>query len=82
MKKVITFILLLGVILSICSCNKMIDTTVKFDYAIVSFPDGTSKRIELAGWTDFEDGDQIQIKAKDGTVYLVHSEDCVLVRER
>lgn len=82
MKKMIAIVIVLISLFALFSCNQMIiDTTYKFDYAIVSFPDGTSKKIEIASWTDFEDGDQLQIKAKDGTVYLIHSEDCVLVRE-
>ncbi|MBO5287292.1 MAG: hypothetical protein J6B34_04130 [Clostridia bacterium] len=84
MKRLIAFISLLILALGImCSCgNKMfIDTTYSFDYALVEFPDGTSQKIEIASWTDYADGDQIQIITPDGTAYLFHASKCVLVSE-
>ena len=35
---------------------------------------------KVASWTDFEDGDQIQVKI-DGKTYLVHSANIVLISE-
>lgn len=82
MKKIIATLLLIVALLSMSACNKdLVDTVYSYDYAIIAFPDGTSETVKIAQWTDYEDGDQIQIKSTDGTVYLVHSTDCVLVRE-
>lgn len=83
MKKVIAIFMTLFVLVTLCSCgNKdMFDTVYTYDYAIIEFPDGTSQKVKIKQWTDYEDGDQIQIKATDGTIYLVHSSDCVLVQE-
>lgn len=82
MKKLIVTALIFFALLSMSGCNKtIIDTTYNFDYALVSFPDGSSEKIKIKGWTDYEDGDQIQITADDGTTYLFHSEDIVLVKE-
>lgn len=83
MKKIIALLMIILVIVTMVSCgNKdVFDTVYTYDYAIIAFPDGTSKKVEIAQWTDFTDGDQLQITATDGTIYLVHSEDCVLVKE-
>jgi major membrane immunogen (membrane-anchored lipoprotein) len=83
LKKIIAILMTLLVLVTMVACgNKdMFDTVYTYDYAIIAFPDGTSKKVEIKQWTDYEDGDQLQIKATDGTVYLVHSEDCVLVQE-
>ena len=84
MKKIIAIFMIILVLVTMVSCgNKdMFDTVYTYDYAIIEFPDGTSKKVEIKQWTDYEDGDQLQIKATDGTIYLVHSEDCVLVKEK
>lgn len=85
MKKIIkvalAFILTVVFICALAGCNKQVfDFENRFEYAIVSFPDGTCEKIEIEKWSDY-DGEQIQIIAKDGTVYLVSSFNCVLVRE-
>ena len=38
--------------------------------------------IEIESWTDFEDGEQIQIKGKDGNVYLVSANNSILINEK
>lgn len=79
---ILTIVLTLSVVLTLASCNKQIfDTTYAFDYALVQFPDGTCEKIEIKTWTDYEDGEQIQITSKDGTTYLVNSVNCILVSE-
>lgn len=62
-------------------CNKqLIDTTYNYDRAIIELPDGSVVSGEVDSWTDYSDGDQIQVKI-NGTSYLVHSEDIVLIAE-
>lgn len=79
---ILAIVLTLSVVLTLTSCNKQIfDTTYAFDYALVQFPDGTCEKIEIKSWTDYEDGEQIQITSKDGKTYLVNSVNCVLVSE-
>ena len=79
---ILAIVLTLSVVLTLASCNKQIlDTTYAFDYALVQFPDGTCEKIEIKTWTDYEDGEQIQITSKDGTTYLVNSVNCILVSE-
>lgn len=86
MKKIIglilAIVLVLGTVLTLASCNKQVfDTTYSFDYALVQFPDGTYEKIEIKTWTDYEDGEQIQIVGTNGVAYLVNSVNCVLVSE-
>ena len=83
MKKIIALILavimLVGcmVIFSGCGNKMLFDTTYNFKYAYVVWPDGTSEKIAISAWTDY-DGEQLQIKTKDGEVYLFSSYNCVL----
>lgn len=83
MKKVIAIIAVVCILFAMVACgNKdLFDTVYTYDYAIISFPDGTTEKIEIKQWRDYEDGEQLQITAKDGTIYLVSSVNCVLVRK-
>lgn len=82
MKKFIALIITLCVMLIMfTSCNKqIIDLNLHFDKAIVKMPDGTTETIKLKSWKDYE-GEQIQLIAQDGTVYLVNSVNCILIDE-
>lgn len=82
MKKIIAVFLLILVLVSLNSCGNydVFDSVYTYDYAIVSFPDGSAKTIEIKKWADY-DGEQLQIIAEDGTVYLVSSYNCILVKK-
>lgn len=71
----------LSMMLASCGNYMMFDTEYTFDYAIVSFPDGSSRKIDIQSWTDYE-GEQIQIVDTEGNVYLINSVNCVLVKEK
>lgn len=80
----ITAVMLFGMIAgimmgSMTSCNKqIIDTNYTFNRAIINTGNEVIE-VKVKSWTDYEDGDQIQIKAEDGTVYLVHSSNITLI---
>lgn len=75
------FFIILFVYMLLSGCNKQIvDTVYKYDRAIIYLPDGTVVDGKVQSWTDFEDGDQIQVKV-DGKTYLVHSSNVVLIDE-
>ena len=82
MKKVIALLLGVIVILSLClmaGCNKqMVDLTYSYEYAIIGLPNGETVEGKVSSWTDYEDGDQLQVKI-DGKTYLVHSSNVVLI---
>lgn len=79
--KFIAFAMIFVVAMSLCGCNhQIIDTTYKFDRAIISLPNGKVIEGKVTSWTDYTDGDQIQVKI-DGKTYLVHSSNIVLISE-
>lgn len=62
-------------------CNKqVVDLTYSYERAILSLPNGEIVEGRVTSWTDFEDGDQIQVKI-DGKTYLVHSSNIVLISD-
>lgn len=62
-------------------CNRqVIDTTFSYGNAILALPDGSVISGKIESWKDYDDGDQIQVKI-DGTTYLVHSVNIVLIKE-
>lgn len=82
MKKKLTIglgVVLLAALLS--GCNKqLIDTTYSYERAVIQLPNGEIIDGKIQSWTDFDDGDQIQVKI-DGKSYLIHSANVVLISE-
>ena len=73
--------MLVATVVGLTACNQQIfDTTYTYDRAIISLPNGEIVEGKVTSWTDFEDGDQIQVKI-DGKTYLVHSVNIVLISE-
>ena len=60
-----------------CGNQQMFDTNYTFKKAYVKIGDEW-KDLEVKTWTDYEDGEQLQLKLKDGTVFIVHSANCIL----
>lgn len=84
MKKVLVIVLAVVVVvglLVLAGCNKqMVDLTYSYERAILVLPNGEVIEGKVSSWTDFEDGDQIQVKI-DGKTYLVHSSNIVLISD-
>lgn len=84
MKKVLAIVLvivLLVGLLVLVGCNKqVVDLTYSYERAILVLPNGEVIEGKVTSWTDFEDGDQIQVKI-DGKTYLVHSSNIVLISD-
>ena len=82
MKKIIALLLVIIAVLSVtvlAGCNKqMVDLTYSYEYAIIGLPNGETVEGKVSSWTDYEDGDQLQVKI-DGKTYLVHSSNVVLI---
>ena len=83
MKKILAaFVITLIMVATLSGCNKQaFDTTYSFDKAIISLPNRDVIEGKVDSWTDYEDGDQIQVKI-NGVTYLVHSENIVLIKEK
>ena len=80
-KKIALLLITIAMTLSLCACgNKpLLDTTYTFNEAIIRIPDGSVISCEVTTWTDYEDGDSLQITLKDGNTYLVHASNAVLI---
>lgn len=76
MKKILAAILIaLLVIAALVGCNyNPVDLKYNFRYAQIMMPDGNVISGEVKNWTDYENGDEVQITI--GTVtYLTHYEN-------
>ena len=80
MKKFIIILLVCIIMMSLfCGCNKqIIDFTYSYNYGIIELPNGNVVEGKISSWTDYDDGDQLQIVI-DGDTYLVHSSNAVLI---
>lgn len=79
MKKFVLALICVLMIIGLCGCNKQIlDLNYNFNYAVIELPNGEIVEGAVTSWTDYEDGDQIQVKI-DGVTYLVHSSDIALI---
>ena len=58
----------------------LIDTVRRYDYAIIKLDGTVLAEGVVEKWTDYEDGDQIQVQI-EGNTYLVHSSNIVLMKE-
>ena len=75
-------IMIIVMMFILTGCNQtIIDTNYTFDRAIVVLNDGTKMEIQIKEWTDYSDGEQIQIKGKDGKIYLVSSFNTILIKD-
>lgn len=79
-KKIVAFFLMVMMLLSLCACGnkQLFDTTYKYDRAILSLPNGEVVDGKVSSWCDYADGDQLQVVI-NGTTYLVHSTNIVLI---
>ena len=81
MKKIIAIVICLMLMVGLVGCGNrnMFDTTYRFRYAIIKLPNGEIVQGEVESWMDYEDGEQLQIKFKDGNTYLTCSINAVLM---
>ncbi len=72
---------IIAIILLLTGCNKQIvDLNYSYNYAIIKLPNGEVVQGYVDTWTDYEDGEQLQVKI-DGVVYLCSSYNCVLMHK-
>lgn len=85
-RRIFALILLIAVVAGcavlMTSCNKAIlDTKYKFEYAYVLLPGGDVVAGPVDSWTDFDDGDQLQVTI-NGVTYLSHGSNIVLCSKK
>lgn len=81
MKKIIAIILAVLMLVSFAGCGNydLVDTVYSYDKAILELANGEVIEVDVKKWSDYE-GEQIQIIAEDGTVYLTSSLRCDLIK--
>ena len=74
------FIVTLALTIAVLTgCNRQIvDTTWVYEYAMIILPDGIIEG-EISSWRDYDVSDMVQVKFKDGTTYLTHSTNVILI---
>lgn len=79
MKKLVAIILTLVLMLCFTGCGnqQIFDTNYTFKKAYVKIGEEWYD-VQIKTWTDYEDGEQLQLKLHDGTVLIVHSANCIL----
>ena len=79
MKKLVAGI---AIAIAACGCGNLdiLDTNFTYDVALVKWPDGTVKEIQVKQWSDYE-GEQVQVIGKDGAIYLISMNNAVLIRK-
>lgn len=75
---VVVFSIVLFTMIYAFTNKSIIDTTYSFEEAIISMPNGEVVQGKVSNWTDFDDGDQLQI-CIDGKTYLTHASNVVLI---
>lgn len=79
MKKFLLGALAVAAIFALAGCNaQVIDTTWKFDRAMISLPDGSVVSGKVESWKDYENSDQIQVKI-GSTTYWTHAQNVVMI---
>ncbi len=84
MKRVIVFIsamVLMATMFISCGNQDLFDTNKTYTRAIITYGDGQTFDVNIKQWRDYE-GEQLQIIAEDGTVYLASSFNTVLINEK
>lgn len=77
----IALVVFFVILTQLTSCNRaMVDFTYEFDRAVISLPNGYMIEGNVEKWIDFDGSDMIQVKI-DGTWYLTHSSNVVLISE-
>lgn len=80
MKKILSIIIVVFVVFMTTGCNKQVfDLEYSYNKAYCNY-NGDKFELNVDKWTDYEDGEQIQVKSGNKT-YLLSANNCYLVKE-
>ena len=80
-KRILAIGLLVGLLtMTGCGNQDVFDTVRTYDKAVIVLGDEVIT-VDVKQWKDYE-GEQLQIIAEDGTVYLTSSYNCTLIRSK
>lgn len=71
----------IGLFATACGNRTIEDVQYTFNRANIRLQTGETITVDIKSWRDY-DGEQLQIIAKDGTVYLVNSVNCDLIKTK
>ena len=77
---VIIALVMIVVLFAGCGNNKILDTTWRFERAIITLPDGSMIEGSVEHWTEYKASDMLQVKI-NGKTYLTHSSNIILIAE-
>lgn len=80
MKKMMAVGLMCVALLTGCGNQDIIDTNYTFNKAIITLSPDKTIEVKVKKWSDYE-GEQIQIIAEDGTIYLTSTLNCTLIND-
>ena len=72
-------LIICGIILTGCGNRQILNTTWSFDRAIIILGDEKIE-VQVESWKDYEDTN-IQIKTKDGKIYLTDVKNVLMIKE-
>lgn len=73
--------MIIGGMLTGCGNQQVFDTNYTYNTAIIQLANGEVVEVKIAKWCDY-DGEQMQVVAEDGTVYLTSSFRCDLINSK
>lgn len=73
--------MIFGGMLTGCGNQQVFDTNHTYDTAIIQLANGEIVEVKIKSWNDY-DGEQLQVVAEDGTVYLTSSFRCDLINSK
>ena len=80
MKKMVAVGLMCVALLTGCGNQDIIDTNYTFNKAIITITPDETIEVKVKKWSDYE-GEQVQIIAEDGTIYLTSTLNCTLIND-
>jgi len=78
MKKIIMTSIICLYILTGCGNKQIFDTTYTFNYISCNETYAPFKNTKIKKWTDYDDGEQLQVTLEDGNIILISANYCWL----
>lgn len=83
-KRILSLVLGVGMCIGLIGCEdgynkQLFDTTWKYDKAIIVLGEERFE-VQIESWTDYDDT-TVQIKSKNGQVYLTDMKNVIMFRE-
>lgn len=78
---VVLILILLACSLTACGNERIFDLNYTFHYAYINGPSGW-KEFEIVRWSNYEDGDMVQVETKAGNIVLGHANTIIITKNK